>query len=82
VSERSRKIGPHRVASLNQPYFLFATPSLDLLLAGNRAANFAELLDMNQTKNPLSRCESGYEPFSMFHHSALEVARHPDVQVS
>ncbi len=82
MAEPPGKVFPRWVMTLDEPDFLFTAPSLDPLLARNRAANVAEHFDVDQAKNPVPRCESGNESLAMFGHSALEIAGHAGVQVS
>lgn len=68
--------------ALYQLDFLFAPPSLDLLLAGNGQANVAEYLKIHQAEDSVTRCETWHHFLTVLDKAQLKVVGHARIEGS
>jgi hypothetical protein len=74
------QIFPARVHRFDQLHLLLTSPTLELLLALDGRARFAEVFKVKQVAQAVVGTESGHGLVAMLPKAALQVVRHPDLE--
>jgi hypothetical protein len=80
LSPRFAQVGPRGVCLLDEPYFLFPSPSLDLLFPIDGITDALIAFEPDESIASVFFCETGNRRMSMFLHPAIDAIGHTAVE--